>query len=164
MPFPIQRVPRGLNTLLSTFGGLTPRDLADQVAGTLDLLQLYGLTQWQNRSANAPGLVVFSVLSITVPANETWVLFNAAVLVQKTATMTALAGGLFLGPDAGSLSAVAWQMPTGIFGAAGAIRIPYVAPYPRVLPGGSVIAAQLDQLGTDANANVLLTASVGVLG
>jgi len=162
---PIQRVPRGLNTLLSTFGGLTPGALSEQVIATIDLLQFYGLSQWQTRSVQNAALAEAGGISIDVPLNETWVMYSAACLIAKTATMTSLRGVIQIGPDQGQLSAVAVQefSPYGANEAGGA-RMVWVAPYPRVLPGGSRIQFVLDSLAGDANANCLLTASVGVLG
>jgi len=163
--FPIQRVPRGLSSLLSTFGGLTPRDMATEMQANLELLQFYGLTQWQTRSVANAALVEASSISLDVPNNETWVLFSCAGLILKTATQTALAASLLIGADQSSLSAVAYQQ-FAPFGATetGAARVVWTAPYPRVLPPGSRVSLVLDVLGTDANANCLLTASIGVLG
>jgi len=165
MPQKIQRVPRTLQTILSTSGGQTPAELLDQIRATLDLLQLYGLTQWQTRSAADAALVEGGNVTLTVPTNEVWVLFSAAFLIAKTATATALRAGIQLGPDATQMSSVVSEQ-LGPFGATetGAVRAVFVSPYPRVLPGGSLIRGTLEILGTDANASTVLTASVGVLG
>jgi len=164
VPLPIQRSPRGLNTLLSLFGGQTPQMLADQVSASLEMLQFYGLTQLQTRSASNAALAQGGTLTITVPDAETWVLFNAAGLIARTATQTALAASVQIGPTGGAV-AVARNEATN-FGATvlGSWRVPFVAPYPRVLLPGHAVSLALDTLGTDANANVLLSVAVGVLG
>jgi hypothetical protein len=163
--WPIQRVPRGLSQLLSTFGGQTPAELKGDVQSVLELLQFYGKTQWQLRQTNDPVMAEGGVLSMAVPANESWVLFSMAGLIAKTATMTALRSSLLVGPDNLSASAI-FSAELGPFGATetGSARFGFALPYPFFLPPLSRCSISLDILGTDANANVLLTASVGVLG
>lgn len=165
MALTIQRVPRGIAELLSIFGGRAPTELAQLVNGCIDLTQFYGLTQWQIRANSNPALAEGSTIALNVPPEEWWVVYSVTGLIAKTATMTALSTSLLIGPDPGSLSAVASKDDT-TFGAtlAGASRIVWYAPYPRLVPPGSRISFALDILGTDATANCSLTASLGVLG
>jgi hypothetical protein len=160
----IQRVPRGLQEMLSLAGGQTPQALQDTVFPTLDLLQLYGMTQLQARALQDAALAEGGTIDIDVPATQTWILFSAAGLFTKTATMTALSASIQIGPINGTCTAVWASM--GPFGATenGNARIAHVPPYPRVLLGGSRIRLGLDILGTDATANSFLNVLVGVLG
>jgi hypothetical protein len=94
VPFKIQRVPRGLQNLLSTSGGNTPVDLEDRVQASLDLLQFYGATQLNSAFDSA---VIVEGGSVSMTLNTTpasvptpWVLLYALwATVLKTATMTA---------------------------------------------------------------------------
>lgn len=164
MTLPIQRVPNALGQVLSTFGGQTPRELAEQVRGQLDLLQFYGLTQLQNQQAVNAALAEAGNIDLTVPANQHWLLFAAQAIVLKTATMTALRGSLQAGPP-GQLNILSSE-EGGPFGATetGNVRIGFYAPYPRLLLPGWQIRFNLDILGTDANASCVLAAQIGVLG
>ena len=164
MNFKIQRVPRALNSLLNVSGGATPTELLDAVRGTVDLLQLYGASQLQTRTATNAALAEGGNLTITIPTNETWILFSATMLIAKTATMTALRAALFFGVDAANLAGLASQ-ELGPFGATetGAVRVVFYAPYPRILFPGMVIAGQAEIIGTDATCSAFLTAQVGIL-
>lgn len=164
MAFTIQRVPRGLADVLTIFGGETPRDLAPEVRGSLELLQLYGSTQLQVASAANAALAQNGNIDIVVPATQHWVVFQMAALVANTATMTGLELALALGPSAALSVAVQTMEKTAGFAAGASIRIAWAAPYPRVLFPGAVLRFQLSRLGTDATANCLLSAQVGVLG
>lgn len=163
-PFTIQRVPRGLNDVLSIFGGRTPQLLGAESIGVIELLQFYGSSQLQTRSASNAALTQGSSISIPVPANEVWILFSAAVLAVRTGTMTAMAFSIRVGASGSEVAVAAGNASPYAATALGAFRLPYSAPFPRLLLPGSSIVATLDSLGTDANANVLLSASVGVMG
>lgn len=165
MPFLIQRVPRALLNLLSLQGGTTPAELEDRARATIDLLQCYGMTQLQLRQNANAALAEGGTVSVSVPEGETWVLFSAALLIQKTATMTALRASIQIGINFADRSAVACE-ELGPFGATetGSARMAVNMPYPRILPSGFAVVGSLDILGTDATANCLLTAQVGVLG
>ena len=85
----IQRVPRGLNELLSIFGGNTPVDLEDKTRLTLDSLQFYGLTQRRVVSAANAALAPATGLPVVLPA--AWnLLYCASVTVVGNAALTAL--------------------------------------------------------------------------
>ena len=164
MPFRIQRAPRGLSDLLSIFGGLTPQELAEQVHGTLDLLQFYALMQPAVVSAADPVLAENGTVSIVSPANQWWVLFGMHTLITKTATMTALRASLQCGPS--NIVSVVAAQELGPFGATetGNCRFGFVPPFPRVFPPSSTFRVQLEILGTDATANVSVNVQAGVLG
>ena len=164
MTFKIQRVPRALNTLLNVSGGATPAELLDGVRGVVDLLQLYGASQLQTRTATNAALAEGANLTITIPANETWILYSLTLLIAKTATMTALRGALFAGVDVNTLGGLASQ-ELGPFGATetGAVRVVFYAPYPRLLFPGMVLAGAAEIIGTDATCNAFLSAQVGIL-
>ena len=164
MPENIQRVPRGLADLLNTFGGITPRALQDWTQATLDTMQFYGSSQLQVQSAANAALAQNGNLDITVPGNQHWVLFQFAGLVANTATMTGLELSLALGPSPALSVAVQTLEKNAGFVAGASIRIAYATPYPRILFPGSVLRLQLSRLGTDATANCLVSAQVGVLG
>ena len=164
MPEQIQRVPRGLADVLSTFGGITPRTLSGEVVPAIDALQFYGSTQLQVQSAANAALVQGGNVDITVPAQQHWLLFQCAALVANTATMTGLELALALGPSAALTVAIETLEKNAGFAAGASIRIAHALAYPRILFPGSVVRFQLQRLGTDATANTLVSALVGVLG
>lgn len=165
MPFRIQRVPRGLNDLLNIFGGTTPTELEDRVQSSLELLQLYGLTQLQTASASDAALAEGGTVSLTMSATRWTVLFAAQVGITKTATMTALRGSILLNRSLG-VAIQLKQEECGPFGAteSGFIAVAHWCPYPVLCPPGSIVQGSLAILGTDATANVSVRAEFGVLG
>ena len=71
----IQRIPSGLLDALGITGGRTPADLAEVVAGTLDLLDFYSSNRMESVSAVETGIApsVGSTRStIDIPLGETW--------------------------------------------------------------------------------------------
>jgi len=165
----IQRNARLLGDVLGIFGGEAPRELAAQLSAVIDALQFFGLSQLQVATAANTALTIGNAITINVPANQTWVLFNANVLVAHTVTMTALRVSMALGfgVGAGAVFSAVSAESSRQFGAgtAGTIPMAVFAPStPRVLPPGFQIRVTLNQLGTDANANVGVNALVGVLG
>lgn len=168
MTLPIQRVPAGLGQLLSTFGGTTPRELEEVAHGSIELLQMYGLSQRQTLvGANGALAEGGSVLALTGAQTNWSVLFGIEMQVVKTGTMTALAASLRIGRNAGAPSlAVHAAASLGPFGATetGTVRLAWWAPYPVLLPPGSQVLVGLDILGTDATAAVNALAEIGILG
>lgn len=164
MPEKIQRVPAGLNALLSLAGGRTPQELLEQVRGTLDLIQFYGLTQYARLDTTDAAAAEGTVLEQVVPANQIWIVSAIHAVIVKTATMTALRVSLAWG-EAG-LPMVVHAESLGPFGATetGTITTGLQLPYPKVLLPGMNVRARLDILGTDATANFTLSAGVGRLG
>jgi len=167
VPFRIQRVPRGLNELLSIFGGQTPVELEDRVRGTLDLLQLYGLSQERVQGLNSAALAENTNLAFALSNTQWTVLFDATVTVIKTATVTAIRASVSvrLNADPNQEYALASES-LGPFGATetGAATVVARLSYPRLCPPGSLIVGRLDILGTDANANVTVGAHFGTVG
>jgi hypothetical protein len=165
MTLPIQRVPQGLSALLSTFGGRTPQQLGEEVRAVLELLQMYGLQQRSQLSFNvAAAAEGSSAAAVTLPAF--WcVLFGAEFQVVKTATQTALRASISL-LRAGQFSMCVASEELGPFGATetGTARIPWWAPYPILCPPNTVVIGRPDIIGTDANANVTISAEFGILG
>lgn len=161
----IQRVPSGLSAVLSTFGGTTPRLVAPEIHGSLELLQYYGLSQRQSLTATNAALAEGGTLPITLPTGVWCVLFGAEVNIVKTGTMTALRASLALVRGGGSSFSIASE-ELGPFGATetGTARMAFVAPYPMLLPPGSSIFCRPDIIGTDANASVGIIVEIGVLG
>jgi len=152
-PSDIQRFPRGLLNVIGNFGGVTPISLSDQVAGVLELVQCYGLSQLTslrvNDAALAEGVPLFNLLS-----NTSWtVLFGASLIATKTATQTALRGSLSLsriGLSGDAIVVAAEEL--GPFGATetGVGCVSWFPPYPILCPPGSNVFGRLDVLGTDA--------------
>jgi hypothetical protein len=169
VPFKIQRVPRGLQNLLSTSGGNTPVDLEDRVQASLDLLQFYGATQLNSAFDSA---VIVEGGSVSMTLNTTpasvptpWVLLYALwATVLKTATMTAGAAAIELNRGTTHNMLVAAK-EVGPFGAteSGNIVFGGLLPYPLLCPPGSVARTRLNILGTDANATCSIFAEFGVL-
>lgn len=169
MPFNIQRVPRGLNDLLSAFGGATPTELEDRLRATVDCTQLYGLTQRQVITRTAAALPQNSFVSIAGQDPvivERWaVLYAATAIVVRTATMTALRFGVKVVRGGGSASTFV-HVDGSPFAATdlGTSEAPFVAPYPILLPPPWDIRGFLNTVGTDATVALTISCEVGVLG
>lgn len=167
MPTKIQRVPQGLLPLLGAFGGETPPVLADQVLATVDILQLYGLTQVQRQFASNGALAEGGSLAITLTS---WcVLFGANFNITKTATMTALSANITIFRGGAAAGPNGWQVAFGQFSPFGAtetggVVVPWVAPYPLLCPPGTGINGSPLIIGTDATAACSLTVEIGLLG
>lgn len=166
MPFKIQRVPRGLNDLLSVFGGQSPVELEDRIRGVLELTQLYGLTQ--RRLVSVQNAAAAEGSGVTISVGNNWcVLFDVAVIVQKTATMTALWAVSFIqygGQVADEIALASDDM--GPFGATetGFVTLAWTAPYPRLIPPNTNVGGRATIIGTDATANVIVSGNIGILG
>jgi hypothetical protein len=162
----IQRVARGLAELMNIFGGRAPQMLLDELRGVIEATQFYGLAQVQSPTAANAALTEGSAVTITVPDNQSWLLYGMHAVIVKTGTMTALRGSLNIGLAGAQFAVSVKGEECGPFGATetGLITIAYDCPYPKVLPPRSILQFSLQILGTDANANCGITASVGVLG
>lgn len=172
MAFRIQRVPQGLNQLLSIFGGQTPVDLEDKVRGAVDLLQMYGLQQKQVFAANNAALAEGGLVQAVGTAGivDRWaVLFGGTSTIIKTGTMTAAKLTLQLGRGGFSVNTLGLPLDLGgncgPFGATetGPFTCSFFAPYPIILPPPWQIFTRLEILGTDATASVSTTAEIGLL-
>lgn len=106
MPNKIQRVPRGLAELLSTFGGQTPIELEDRVRAQIDSLQFYGLSQRTFASANSGGPAASSLTTpqaVVIPSSTSWsVLFAAKAGIQPVQAATTEVGFAILLARSGS--------------------------------------------------------------
>jgi len=165
---PIQTYPRGFLELLMVKGVSAPANLNETVSGTLDMLQFYGLSQLQYRTASNAALAEGGNVTIDTPANEWWVCYGANIIVVKTATMTALRVSIGLGYSvgAGSVFSGVHSEALGPFGATetGTITSAWDPNGgPRILPPGTQIRGSLQILGTDATANMGIVATVGVI-
>jgi len=168
VPFRIQRVPQGLLNLLSLSGGETPIELEDRVRSTLDLLQYYGLQQIRNVGTNnaaaAEGTQVQILPAGGLPVDTWFVLFSLTASIIKTATMTALRGGVFIGRAGANIQNLRSD-ELGPFGATetGAVGVCWTAPFPYICPPNTRLIAMAQIIGTDAAANVTCGAEVGIL-
>jgi hypothetical protein len=156
--FKIQRTPRALSDVLSIFGGLTPRELAEEVRGTVDLLQFYARSQQQVQNASNAALAAPGFLTLTVPLSQTWVLFAASMRVTTPAGATDIKAAISV-----QGVTVAWEDFVPIVPGEFHI-VPFVAPYPLILLPGSQLSGVLIALSGAANANCAFDALVGVLG
>lgn len=167
MAFRIQRLPRGLNDLLTIFGGETPRELEDRIRGTVDLLQFYGLTQEQVKATNVAAAAEGAVAGVQLSADRWTVLFDATLTVIKTATVTAIRGSVSvrLNNDVNQEYGLASES-LDPFGATetGPASVVARINFPRLCPPNSFVIGRLDILGTDATANITTGAHFGVLG
>lgn len=166
MPQPIQRVPRGLADVLSIFGGQSPQALTDQVAGAIDLLQFYGLNQ--RTTISSAGVAAQGARTGPTPLTSWAVLYAAAAQVSLTGTLTSAAVALEIQRGTSAVrqifSFASYPGPFGAGAIPGVFMSVYTPAYPLLLPPGTQISCLLQQLGTDANANVAVTAEIGLLG
>lgn len=166
MPFRIQRTSRGVNDLLSIFGGETPGELEDRVRGVVDFLQFYGLQQQRvvtNTNAALTELTALDITNVTVGCQYA-VLFGCSFLALKTATMTALRLEVLVLRNGNSGVPVV-NIEGGPFGAneTGNVAASFIAPYPMLLVPPWTIRGRMPILGTDANASCVTQAEIGVL-
>lgn len=164
MAFKIQRVPRGLNELLSIAGGATPVELEERTRGTLELLQFYASTQLQAVSANNAAVVEANTLLVKMSAERWTVLFSASATFVKTATVTALRGTISLNRRT-PFDAVLFTEELGPFGATetGGANFGGMLPYPLLCPPDSILRVTPNIIGTDANVNATIIAEFGLL-
>lgn len=165
MPFKIQRAPRGLNQLLSIFGGESPTELEDRLRLVIDAIQFYGATQMQLGTV-AAAAVAEGVNQVLTLSETNWtVLFSVHANFTKTATVTALRGEVYVNRTAGGSICVA-SKDLGPFGATetGTAMVPFFFPYPLLCPPGTTVAASPTVIGTDANCVMSTAAEFGVLG
>lgn len=161
----IQRVPRGLGEVLSTFGGVTPAKIEDAIRGTLDLLQFYGLTQLQSAFQFNAAAAEGAAVTVTPSASAWTVLYGAYGVIGKTATMTALRGNVVVNRRT-QFDGLLFSDELGPFGATetGNCAFGGRLPFPLLLPPGSTVSASAQIIGTDATATVSIFAEFGVLG
>lgn len=109
-PQDIQRYPRGLIDLLGMRAtGDTPHQLGSQVAGTLELLELYLNDRMvpNAAAAAAPPAAIGNVQipGLVVPDRELWLVFEATFYVAQIAVATALkfTGGVLRNRGSGNV-------------------------------------------------------------
>lgn len=165
MPFRIQRTPRGLNELLSIFGGGTPTELEDRVRGTIELLDFYGLSQLQTTIGNNAAAAEGAGTSPALPAKNWFILFGASANVTKTATMTACRADIALnrGTDQGLLLFTSGDL--GPFGATetGLCSFGGRLDRPVLCPPGSIMPCLMRIIGTDATAAISAFAEFAII-
>jgi len=165
VPETVQRVPRGLGEVLSTFGGVTPHTIEDAIRGALDLLQFYGLTQLQTGFANNAAAAEGTAVSLVLSANAWTILFGVTGNITKTGTVTALRGNVTMNRRT-QFDALLFSEELGPFGATETGNAAWGGrlPYPLLMPPGSFVSATPAIIGTDANVNVSVFAEFGTLG
>ena len=161
----IQRVPRGLNELLSIVGGQTPAELEQRTRLTLEAIQFYGTQQLQSGFANGAALAEGTAITLTLHPTAWTVLFGVTGAIVKTATMTALRGAIGLTRRT-QFGITLFAEELGPFGATESGTCSYggFLPYPLLCPPGTTVDARANVIGTDATANVSVFAEFGVLG
>lgn len=166
MPFKIQRVPRGLGNMLSSFGGLTPAELEDRIRGTVDLTQFYGNQQRQVLSAANAGFAA----SLTVPAAavtpsaSSWsILFAAMGTITPVAAATTHVGfGIGLvRPGADTIMLEARDLVPVV---ASNLVLSFLASYPFLIPPGASVGLMLYSTLGSATQTGGITVDFGVLG
>lgn len=153
--------------MLSIFGGATPTELEDRVRPTIDLLQMYGLTQGQTKAANDPASPENGTTGVVLSATQWTVVFAVTATVIKTATVTALrvSCGIRISADLTQEFALASES-LDPFGATetGAATVVGRISYPILCPPGSLAIGRIQILGTDATANITVGAYFGTVG
>ena len=161
----IQRVPRGLNELLSIVGGQTPAELEQRTQLTLESIQFYGTQQLQSGFANNAAAAEAAAVNLTLHPSAWTVLFGAQGAILKTGTMTALRGEVGIVRRT-QFGVMLFAEELGPFGATetGTVSWGGYLPYPLLCPPGTIVNARASVIGTDATANVSVFAEFGVLG
>lgn len=164
MPFRIQRVPRGLGNVLSIFGGETPQLLAEEVHGSLDLMQAYGLSQRQVFTFTAAAQTTGGQ-AIGTPSVDRWCILHAAfATVDANVGLTALAASIgIIRGTAGPSILVAYEQMNPVIAQNFSWRLCWQPSYCWLLPPGSQIFVLLNVLTGIANTAISVTAEVGIL-
>lgn len=164
-PGDIQRFPQGLlNVLGMQSAGQTPAQLAASIAGTLELLQFYGLTQRQVLVATNAAIATNTPLTLALTPPSSWgVLFGLSASLGETATIGNVQSLLSLQRGAsGAFHGVSFYESLNV--AAGGVHgNEFWCPYPLLLPPSSS-ARVVFQFTTDATASIGLSAEIGLLG
>jgi hypothetical protein len=165
VPVEIQRFPAGLLELLSIKSGLTPLQLNATLQPVVDLVQFYGLNSRRvvtaSNAACAEGAAV-----VLIPSVTSWsVVFCIEAAVAKTATMTALRMGIMVRRGSQSPPITYFADDLGPFGATetGSVTLSFVPAQPMLIPPNTTLIAIPQIIGTDATANVSVSAEVGDL-
>lgn len=147
-PQDIQRYPRGLIDLLGMRAtGETPHKLAQDVAGTLELLELYLNDRMvPNASASAaPPAAIGSITvpGLTVPDRELWLVFELTFYTGAIAPATtyAFTGGVLRNRGSGNVFNALLPSLTVAASSAGYVGAKFDRPV-LMLPG-NVVAAQV---------------------
>lgn len=161
----IQRFPLGLLNVFSAKDlGATPAEVEDKLRFTVESLQFYGAQARQILSggvgASAPSATVPQV-QLTIPANTFGLLFSADAAITTAVATTAAGFGVALARPDGPFTLVAAKdiVPAG---GGQLFHCPFQAPYPILLPPGSIIGALL-YTSVAGNSTVGLSADVALL-
>lgn len=162
----IQRIARGLTEVLGAFGAENPRELADEVRGTMALEPFYARQQLQTLSVENLALAQSGEVFWNPTFNA--YLIAASMRIVSTAAMTAYAGSIAWRPGVNTgiwvdLAHNNWN--TGGLGAGRSLCVcEFVPASPFYIMPGQVIRARLDVLGVDPTAAVNLQLMFGALG
>lgn len=112
LPFDIQRFPTGFTDLLGIRStGDTPHQIAQQIAGGLELRDYYLFDRVQTQVGQSPvaigavGFLANSTGATTIPQGEMWLLYDASLRVPPIAAATALTVSLVVQRSAAGTSA-----------------------------------------------------------
>lgn len=164
----IQRSPGGLLDLLSAkTSGYTLRELVASLQPTIDLTAILGLTTVEHVSSNNPTAAEGDSATLTVPITEWWLLYALDMGYERTATMSLFSASLRLVPSggvdwvtlvAGDTPSLSFAMPST--GAAQVAALTFVPATPWLLPPGTTLFGRIDNLGTDATADIGINARI----
>jgi len=142
----ISRFAAGLNKLFDAIGlEATPNELAEHVQPTVDVTQFYGQSTIRDVSSVNGALAVDGAITITVPDNETWLLYHISGQFTTAGALSFVA--LTLNVDG---VPIAWD---SFAGAASFVSSPrqvvlgHQFPYPRLLRPGRSVRLTLSDLG-----------------
>lgn len=149
----MNRIPRGLTALLDIRQqGTTPREIAEFLQPTIDLLAFYALEKGlkENTVAGAIG-AIGATLTIPVPASEAWLIYAAsAEFTYNGATKNAgisirLIDLPLRGGGAGDTVLARDTLNDGRSASGAGKKVAaYVPGVTTIIPGGAAIAARLD--------------------
>lgn len=165
--FDIQRVPAGLQNVLNLFGPGTPPRLAQELAGTFDLLQFYGLNQRQVLAVSNGALAAATAQDLVLTPGTQWgLLYSIGASIPSAAALTQVAFGFSLQRGSSGVFAPLYvdRSPYAVYPAAQVVRSAYMLPYPLLLPPLTTLRGFLDLLVGVANSAYTLSAEVGLFG
>jgi len=166
VPFQIQRLPRGLGDMLSSFGGVTPAELEDRIRGVVDLVQFYGNQQRVALSAANAGFgtsLTVAAAAVT-PSARSWSILFAAMgtITPVNAGTTHIGIGIgLLRPGFDTIMLEARDLVPVV---GSNLVVAYSSPFPLLLPPGSSVGLMLySTLGAGTQTGGI-TVDFGVLG
>lgn len=165
----VQSIPSGVLELLGMKGsGQNPKTFEDALRGVIDVRQLYALPRMATAFDGFNAGAIGTKATLTVPANEHWLLLQVQGLVRVDGAATVLIAGS-IEIDFGivaQLDVTREELKLGdgaVLADNTVLQVPWFPPYPVMLRGGSRISCSLDHAIGDGVGDVAVQAAFAIL-